>query len=1046
MLMFACISMMAQAPIKVKGVVMDTAGASVIAASVVEQGNTSNGVVTDLDGKFELTVPAGAQLVVSSIGYATQVVEVGNQAELTIILEEDSQLLEETVVVGYGTQKKKLVTGSTVQVKGDDLMKLNTTNALGAMQASTPGMQITSASGQPGEGFKVSIRGMGTIGSYQPLYVIDGVAGGDINALNPSDIESIDVLKDAASCAIYGARGANGVVLVTTRQGKAGKYTVTYDGFYGVQNVQKMPELLDAKQWMNVMNMVSVNNGGSPIDWAGTLDADLYNSIMDGSFKGTNWLDAIRTKNAPYQNHAVNIVGGSDRTKMSMGISNTDQEGIFGYPVQSKYNRTTVRINSDHVILRKGDLDVITFGENMTYTYSTKSGIGIGDFYWNDIANALRATPLVPLKDADGNYTDYDDIEKTGLWNFNSYIGNPVLMMTKSSRANNQSQGHALNLSANLRIQPIKGLVFRSQFNYKLSAGTYRSYDMTFKANSHDYNATDGVSQSAYAGWDWSWENTVNYKFNIAEKNHFDVLAGTTLEHSGFGENVSASNTGGKWKDDPTYAYVDNMTNETLTRNNVGGSTWGDYGMASFFGRINYDYDEKYMFSAILRADGSSNFAPGKRWGIFPSVAAGWVVSSEPWMEGTKGVLDYLKVRASWGQNGNCSVDNFQYLATVSVGALDGGYSFGNGLLDKWQTGSYADKLANPDITWETSEQIDLGIDARFFSNRLNVTFDWYQKNTKDWLVNAPVMGHFGMNAPYINGGDVRNTGVELALNWSDAIGKDFSYSVGVSGSYNKNIVTRLANEEGIIHGPGSIVQGNAELYRAQVGYPIGYFWTYKTAGVFQNQAEIDEWVAAGNPVLASPAQPGDLKIVDIHKDGTLDDKDKTMTGDPNPDFILGLNFSVYYKGFDFAMSGYGNFGQQVFRTYRRYTDSQWDNYTTEVFDYWHGEGTSNKYPRLVPGATYNFMNNTDIFIEDADFFRIQSISLGYDFNKLWKNSPFGQLRLYVQANNPFVITNYKGLDPEVGSSAGYDEWAKGIDLGYYPQARTMIIGVNLKF
>jgi hypothetical protein len=387
----------------------------------------------------------------------------------------------------------------------------------------------------------------------------------------------------------------------------------------------------------------------------------------------------------------------------------------------------------------------------MTYTYSTKSGIGIGNFYWNDISNALRATPLVPLKDADGNYTDYDDIEKTGLWNFNSYIGNPVLMMTKSSRANNQSQGHGLNLSANLRIQPIKGLVLRSQFNYKLSAGTYRSYDMTFKANSHDYNANDGVSQSAYAGWDWSWENTVNYKFNIAEKNHFDVLAGTTLEHSGFGENVSASNTGGKWKDDPTYAYVDNMTNETLTRNNVGGSTWGDYGMASFFGRINYDYDEKYMFSAILRADGSSNFAPGKRWGIFPSVAAGWVVSSEPWMEGTKGVLDYLKVRASWGQNGNCSVDNFQYLATVSVGALDGGYSFGNGLLDKWQTGSYADKLANPDITWETSEQIDLGIDARFFSNRLNMTFDWYQKNTKDWLVNAPVMGHFGMNAPYIN-------------------------------------------------------------------------------------------------------------------------------------------------------------------------------------------------------------------------------------------------------------------------------------------------------
>lgn len=1046
MLLFACVSMMAQAPVKVSGVVKDTAGESVIGASVIEEGNASNGVVTDLDGNFEIYVPGGAKLVVSSIGYATKVVEVGKQAVLSIVLEEDSELLEETVVVGYGTQKKKLVTGSTVQVKGETLAKLNTTSPLGAMQSSTPGMQITAASGQPGEGFKVSIRGMGTIGDYEPLYVIDGVAGGSINSLNPSDIESIDVLKDAASCAIYGARGANGVVLVTTKQGKAGKYTVTYDGSYGVQNVQRMPEMLDAKQWMNVQNMVAVNNGGAPIDWTAILDPDFYASIMDGSYTGTNWLDAIRNENAPYSNHAVNIVGGSDLTKVSMGISNTNQEGIFGYPVQSQYNRTTVRLNSDHVILRKGDLDVISFGENLTYTYSTKGGIAEGNFYWNDISNMLRANPLVPLYGADGEYSDYDDIEKTGIWNLDSTASNPVMIMSRSSRGNNQSQSHALNMSANLRIQPIKGLVFRSQFNYKFSAGTYRSYSMTYKLNNKDYVNTDSVSQSAYAGWDWSWENTVNYKFNVADKNHFDVLAGSTLEHSGFGEDVSASNSGGKWQDNPLYAYVDNMSNGSLTSSNVGGSTWGDYGMASFFGRINYDYDEKYMVSAILRADGSSNFARGNRWGVFPSVAAGWVVSSEPFMEDLKGTVDYLKLRASWGQNGNCSVSNFQYLATVSVGAEDGGYAFGNGPLEIWQVGAYADKLANPDITWETSEQIDLGLDARFFNNRLSMAFDWYQKNTKDWLVDAPVMGHFGMSAPYINGGDVRNSGVELAFNWNDAIGKDFSYSVGVNGSYNKNVVTRLANDEGIIHGEGELVEGVAEFYRAQVGYPIGYFWAYKTDGVFQNKAEIDEWVAAGKPTMSTTPQPGDLKFVDYDGDGDLDDDDKTMVGNPNPDFILGLNFSVYYKGFDLAMSGYGNFGQQVFRSYRRYGDSQYDNYTTEVFDYWHGEGTSNKYPRLVPGSNYNFITNSDIFIEDADFFRIQTISLGYDFNKLWKNSPFGQLRLYVQANNPFVITKYKGMDPEVGSSAGNEDWAKGIDTGYYPQARTMLLGVNLKF
>ena len=623
-LMLAAVTMMAQTQ-RVTGVVLDNTGMSVIAASVVEQGNTSNGVVTDLDGKFEISVPSNASLVISSVGYATKVVEVAGQTNLTIYLDEDSQLLEETVVVGYGTQKKKLVTGSTVQVKGDALAKLNTTSPLGALQSSTPGMQITAASGQPGDVFKVSIRGMGTIGDFEPLYVIDGVAGGSINSLNPSDIESIDVLKDAASCAIYGARGANGVVLVTTKQGKAGKYTVTYDGSYGVQNVQRMPEFLNAKQYMDVMSQVTVNHGGNPIDWASILEPSFYQSIMDGTFTGTNWLDAIRNPNAPYSNHSVNIVGGSNMSKFSMGVSNTYQEGILGYPVQSKYDRTTVRLNSDHVILSKNGLDIITFGENMTYTYSTKGGIAEGDFYWNDISNMLRANPLVPLYDAEGNYSDYDELQKIGLWTLTSDARNPIVIMERSSRGNNQSQSHGLNLSANLRIQPIKDLVFRSQFNYKFSAGTYRSYERTYKVNNKDFATTDGVSQSAYAGWDWSWENTINYKFNVAEKNHFDVLVGSTLEHSGFGEEVSAENTGGLWPDDPKYAYVDNMGNTAVSLDNLGGSTWGDWGLASFFGRVNYDYDEKYMLSAIIRADGSSNFAPGNRWGFFPSVAAGWV-------------------------------------------------------------------------------------------------------------------------------------------------------------------------------------------------------------------------------------------------------------------------------------------------------------------------------------------------------------------------------------------------------------------------------------
>ena len=1044
MLLFLSVGLFAQN--KISGVVKDKLGPAV-GVSVIEQG-TANGTTTDVNGNFELTVKPGATLIITSVGYKNQSVVVGDKAVFDILIEEDNELLDEVVVVGYGVQKKKLVTGATVQVKGEDLAKLNTTSALAAMQSSTPGMQIISESGQPGEGFKVTIRGMGTTGSYEPLYVIDGVAGGNINSLNPSDIESIDVLKDAASCAIYGARGANGVVLVTTKQGKEGKITVTYDGFYGVQNLARNIEPLSAQQYMDVMNMVQFNSGRSLIDWESVLNPELYNSIKSGKFTGTNWLDEIRNVNAPTTNHAVNITGGSDRSKFSMGVSYTGQEGILGKPCASNYQRVTVRINSDHVLWKKNGLDIITFGENMTYMTSSQSGIAEGDHYWNDVYSMLSANPLVPVYDPANpdRYTEYDWLKASGLWSVNGYVSNPIAKMKYSSRGNNISKGYALNLSANIRVQPIKNLVWKSQFNYKMSSGTYRSYGMIYKLNDKgDQSGTDSVSQSASAGWDWSWENTINYKFS-AGRHNFDALIGSTLEKNGFGESVEAAGNGGLWPNDWTHAYVSNMAGP-VSLGDRGGSTWGDYALASFFGRINYDYNETYMLSLILRRDGSSNFMKGHRWGTFPSVSAGWVLTNEPWMESAKNWLDFFKLRASWGQNGNCDVANFQYLATVSVGEATGGYSFYTGPTAQTAgTGSFTDTLANPDITWETSQQLDLGFDARLFKNRLSVAFDWYRKDTKNWLVNAPVMGHFGANAPYINGGDVRNSGVELAFNWSDAVSQDFSYSIGINGAYNKNVVTRIANDEGIIHGPADVVQGIAEIYRAQVGYPIGYFWGYKTDGIFQNQQEINNWVASGKPVMrAGGAVPGDVKFVDVNGDGQLNDEDKTMVGDPNPDFTVGLNMSFYYKGFDLALSGYGQFGQQVFRSYRRYGDLQFDNYTTEAYNYWHGEGTSNKLPRLTVGTDVNIMNNSDIFIENADFFRIQSITFGYDFNRLIK-SKLGQIRLYVQTQNPFVFTKYQGLDPEVGSSGGQDSWAKGLDLGTYPMARTFLVGVNLKF
>lgn len=1028
---------------QITGVVNDAYG-PVIGANVVEKG-TTNGVMTDMDGRFTLTVQPGATLVVSFIGYVTQEVVVGDQTNLVINLKEDTGMLDEVVVVGYGTQKKKLVTGATVQVKGDQLAALNTTSALTAMQSQTPGVSITQTSGQPGEGFKVNIRGLGTVGNYAPLYVIDGVAGGDINSLNPSDIEAIDVLKDAASCAIYGARGANGVILVTTKQGKSGKIQVSYDGYVGWQNAPKLPQLLNAKQYMEVQDMINLNTGGSPIDWQGLLSEDLYNSIMDGSYTGTDWVKLMHNDNAPITNHALNVVGGNEVSKFSLGVSYTNQEGIFGKPVQSQYERTTVRLNSDHVLWKKGDLDVVTLTENLTYNYNTKAGIAIGDQYGNDISNALRQQPITPAYNEDGSLYLYDQMSASGIFQVNPYASNPQALMIYKS-GNNISKNHALNMSAALKIQPIKDLVWKSQFNYKMSSSSYRQYTPAFKINdksADDYQTTDVTTQNASQGWSFSWENTVNYKFSLNQQHNIDVLVGTTLEKWGMGEQMGATNSGGLWSD-WDHAWLSNM--KSVGTATATGTPWGEGALASFFGRINYDYKETYMLSVILRYDGSSNFARGNRWGTFPSLSAGWVVTNEKFMESTQSWLDFLKIRASWGQNGNCNVDNFQYLSLVSFGK-GAGYAFNDRTAPS--TGSYVTILSNPDISWETSEQLDLGFDARFFNGRLSMAFDWYKKTTKDWLVNAPILGHYGLSSSYINGGDVENKGIEIALGWNDKVGKDFTYGVNWNIAYNKNEVTRIANTEGIIHGKEKILsEGTAEMFRAQVGYPIGYFWGYKTDGVFQNQAEIDAWTAAGKPTMSTSPVPGDLKFVDMNGDGVLNDDDKTNIGNPHPDVTMGLSFNIGYKGFDLSVAGYGAFGHQIAKSWRKFGDSQYDNYTTDVYNSWHGEGTSNTLPRLVPGNTYNYINISDIYIENADYFKVQNITLGYDFKKLFPRMPLTQARLYVTAQNLFTITGYSGMDPEVGASgdeSGYS-WGSGVDLGFYPSPRTFMVGVNLKF
>lgn len=1043
-LLVNCLPAMAQSNTKVKGVITSGAdGLPLIGVNVVEKG-TTNGTVTDFDGNFELTVSSNAVLDISYIGFLSQEVKiVAGKTTYNVVLKEDSQALDEVVVVGYGVQKKKLVTGATVQVSGDNLQKLSTTNALGALQSQSPGVNITQSSGQPGEGFKVVIRGLGTVGSSGPLYVIDGVAGGDINALNPSDIESIDVLKDAASAAIYGARAANGVILVTTKQGKAGKLQLSYDGYYGVQYLAKLPPLLNAREYMSMMDETRYNEANPLYDWANLLPSDLYNSIMDGSWQGTNWIKETYNEAAPTQNHSFNLAGGTEQSKFSMGFSYTSQEGILGKPVQSQYDRYTARINSDHVLLKVNDFDAIKIGETLNFNYNTKSGIAIGNIYGNSIHNMLIGNPLLPAYDAEGNFYDYDDKVNNG-WNFDGNTGNPLAGTALSNWGLNLSKNYALQSSAYLEIQPIKNLVFRSQFGYKMTASSYRSYDGIRHLSNNTNVTMDNVYQSASSGHNFTLDNTIAYKFNVADLHQFDVVVGQSVEKWGMGSNINASGNNSIFEGSFDHAWVDNTKPTELSQRGAGGSPWGEGALASFFGRANYNYKETYMASLTMRADGSSNFAKGNRWGYFPSASAGWVVTNEGFMENTKSWMDFMKLRASWGQNGNASIANFQYQTTFAFDASNG-YYFDAG--KKVQTvGGYADILANPDVTWETSEQLNFGFDSRFLNSRLGLTFDWYKKTTKDWLVTAPISGVWGLNPPSVNGGDIENRGFEVALNWNDKVG-EFNYGASVNLAHNKNEVTRIANAEGIIHGDANVLsQGTTEMYRAQVGYPLGYFYGYKTAGVFQNWSQVD-----GTAAKYAGAQPGDLIFVDTDNDGKITEGDRTQIGNPHPDFTMGLNLNFSYKGFDLNITGAGAFGQQIAKSYRSFADSPLQNYTTDIFGRWTGEGTSNKLPRLTSGSHTNWQNISDIYIEDGDYLKIQNITIGYDFKKLFPRMPLGQARLYLTAQNLFTFTGYSGMDPEVGygyadSSGNPLNWVKGIDLGYYPSPRTYMVGVNLKF
>ena len=1027
---------------RITGTVKDATGMEVIGANVIVKG-TTNGVITDLDGKFSLEAAPGSIIEISYIGYMTQEIPVTAQtSDLQITLKEDSQSLDEVVVVGYGVQKKKLVTGATVEVKGDEVAKRNTISPLSALQNQSPGVNIVASSGQPGDGFKVNIRGAGTNGDTAPIYVIDGVAGGDINSLNPADIERIDVLKDAASSAIYGARAANGVILVTTKQGKEGKVQVSYDGNIGWQNVVKMPDMLTAKEYMAVQDQINFNAGVSPFNWSQYLDADLLESYQNGSNPGTNWLELLRNKNAITTSHSVNVTGGSELSKFSTGVGYQYQDGIFGGPVKSDYSRFTIRLNSEHILWKNKDLDIIKFGENVYYQHTSNQGIQIGNQYSNSIYSMMGANPLVPLYNSQGELFDYDDLiaqgsGSMGLLGLNQYINNPMNTLLNTTSGNNKSRNHNLSAIGYIEIQPLKDLKYKGQVYYKQNSSLYKAYNGIYKNNNNDQNTDDYLDENMTIGWNWGMTHTLSYAFDVKE-NHFDVLVGT--EYSREGNNMSETIEGHATTSifgDFSHAYFNNFSGRTAGI--VGGYPVDDHSILSYFGRINYDLKETYMFSAIVRADGSSNFSSGHRWGYFPSVSAGWNFSEESFMKNLEW-LSQGKLRAAWGEIGNQTISSGAYMNTFGNGSY---YLFGN----PYQTNLYAGRtqVGNPDLKWETTRQLDFGLDLAFFQGSLRATFDYFDRQTSDMLVQVPVPSSLGFpNTPWMNAGSVSNKGFEVTLGYDGKIGNDFQYHINGNVSTYKNKVKSLGSGANI---PGKGIHlGYFSYTMTEPGQPIGYFYGYKTDGVFQTQEEIDNYKNNGQMVMPN-AKPGDLKFQDLNKDGKLDDEDRTMTGNPHPDFTFGLTLGAEWKGFDISAFFQGSVGNDILNIlkYDIYSGTGWYNAPKDILTtYWNGPGSTNENFAIDADSRMN-LEMSDWYVENGSYVRLKNLTIGYTLPSEWtKKITINNLRFFVAAQNLFTITGYSGLDPEIGEINNSPLY-KGCDMGFYPQPRTFMFGLSLK-
>lgn len=1012
-----------QAGQPVVGKVLDAKGEPIIGASVTEKG-TTNGITTDINGNFKLNV-AGPQsiLVINFVGYTPKEIVVGAQTNITVTLLDDIKSLNEVVVVGYGTQKKATVTGAISGFKAADIQDQQVTRVDDALQGRTTGVNVVQSSGAPGSAPTVLIRGTTSRLNSNPLYVIDGVIvdNGGIDNINPNDVESIDVLKDA-SAAIYGSRASNGVILITTKKGKTGAAKITYNGYYGVQGPVNKPELTDASQYATLRNESAANDGNAAI---------FANPSQYG--KGTNWQDAIFSNSAKIQNHNLSISGANDQANYYVSFGYLDQQGIME-PSISDYKKFTFTSNTSFKLKKW-----LTVGENATYSYThSANSFNTNNWSGGPLASALNLDPITPIVQnnptAAGNANDYAQqyaVRNSAgqLYGISQYVGQEITNPFAYTQTQLGNYNYATNLLGNafVELTPIKGLKIRSQISGKQAYYGNESFTPLYYLNSSTHNLTS-TSQTLENDRNFTWniDNTITYTRSIGKHNFTALIGQSAQEESGM-------TLGGSFLGEPVNTFAQASPNFSLatTSKLAYGSFNQPYHLASTFARLTYDYDQKYLFTGIIRHDGSSKFGSNNVYGTFPSGEVGYVVSREDWFPKNT-FIDFLKVRGSYGVVGNeMALGTFYYTSVITSGH---DYIFGSGSNETNNIGYSPGAPSNPDLKWEETKTADIGIDATLFNN-LTWTFDIYRKLTSGMLQQVQLPTYAGFSdQPYANVGDMENKGIETSLSYNNHIG-DFKYNVGGNISYNHNEVTSLGNQ--ITYFTTGKIQGaQLEYGRISAGQPMNAFYGFDELGVFHSQAEIDAYKNKSGGLIQPNAKPGDFKYADLNGDGKIDASDRKFLGNPLPTFTYGVNFNANYHNWDIKLFGQGVWGNKIYQAYRR-LDIPAANYPIAALNAWTPTNASSNYPRLSDSdPNGNFINPSNFQLQNGAYFRIKTLQIGYSLKNDWlKAIDVSRARVYVGANNLATITGYKGYDPEISG---------GVDYGIYPQARTFMVGLDI--